>query len=179
MRLPLAATLALAGAGVLAYGVFSHNATLVAAQLTLDHLKCIYLVSPARAPGPEVGEQVEASAIQAPADAAMAAWERTYGWRAVLPGDSSGAGFNLVAIRRCLHGQGFVAHALYRRGDHLVSLFVFRGDVQTAGVLAIMGERAAVWSQDAQTYAVIGANSPDELNRLVALTRRSTTGPGL
>lgn len=178
-RLPLAATLALVSASVLAYGVFSRNATLVAAQLTLDHLKCRYLVSPSKAPGAEIGVQTEAGPVRPPDRESMAAWERAYGWRASLPDEAAGAGFELVALRRCLHGQGFVAHALYRRGDHLVSLFVFPSNVQAAGVLAIMGQRAALWSNGAHTYAAVGAATPDELERFVTLTKQSARRSGL
>lgn len=168
-RLPVAATLGLVCVGVLGYGVLARNATAMAAQLTLDHLHCVSFVRPGGVPGGEVGVQLAAGSPR-PSDGDVAAvWERTYGWRPALPESAAREGFTLVALRRCIHARGFVAHALYRRGDRLVSLYVFPGRVQPSGVLEIMGERASLWSHGAQSYAAIG--SAPELDRFVAVAR--------
>jgi anti-sigma factor RsiW len=168
-RLPLAATLALAGVVALGYGLVSRDSTAIAAQLTLDHLKCVRLVSGQAVPGRTADGESHAAERLA---AATAAWERTYGWRVTLPSERAHEqGFEFVTLRRCLHGQGYVAHALYRRGDHLLSLFVFPTSVQASGLLEIMGERASVWSNGAHTYAVIGTKGAAEIDQLSTLVR--------
>jgi anti-sigma factor RsiW len=160
-RAPLAAALAVLCGSVLAYGLFSRSTTVMAAQLTLDHLKCV-----------RFGSRPDVSGHDA-----MREWERAYGWRAPLPDVPAHEGFTLIGVRRCLHGQGLVAHALYRRGAHVVSLYVFPDNVQVSGVLEIMGERASLWSHGAHTYAAVGA--ADELDRFVSLARASLTAHAL
>ena len=59
-----------------------------------------------------------------------------------------------------------MAHALYRRGDQLVSLYIVPRDVPNEGVQEIMGERTAIWTQADRTYAVVGAGSQAELDAL-------------
>jgi anti-sigma factor RsiW len=168
-RLPLAATMTVACVGALGYGLVSRNSTAIAAQLALDHLKCARLVSGQMIPA-QMGEG-EGRAAERLA-AATAAWEQRYGWRVTLPSDTAREqGFEFVTLRRCLHGQGYLAHALYRRGDHLVSLFVFPTSVQASGLLEIMGERASVWSNGAHTYAVIGTRGAAEIDQLSTLVR--------
>ena len=46
LRLPVAATALIAVLGVVVYGLTSASSTVLAAQLALDHLKCVRLVSP-------------------------------------------------------------------------------------------------------------------------------------
>ena len=50
-----------------------------------------------------------------------------------------------------------VAHALYRHGGRLVSLFIFPGRRQPRRAnLEIMGQRELIWSQGGRSYAVVG-----------------------
>jgi anti-sigma factor RsiW len=177
VRLPVAATIGLVCVGVFGYGVLSRNAAAMAAQLTLDHLHCVSFVLPSGVPGREVGVQLAAGSAHPSDRDVEAVWERTYGWRPALPESAAREGFTLVALRRCVHARGFVAHALYRRGDRLISLYVFPGSVQPSGVLEIMGERASLWSHGAQSYAAIG--SAPELDRFVAVTRAAQAAPAL
>jgi anti-sigma factor RsiW len=158
-RVRLAASLALVLVGIVSYSVLARGGTALAAQLAVDHIKCVRLFGARPSTQPPV--------------AAAADWEQRHGWRVTLPAHAADQGFTFVTLRRCVHTGGTIAHALYRRGDHLVSFFIFPTNVQASGVLAIMGERASFWSQGGHTYAVVGAarDSAAELDRFVALAR--------
>lgn len=149
--------LILVAAGVFSYSVFSQRGTAFASQLATDHLRCMRLVSG-----------------QPPGDAAAqaAAWERSRGWAVTLPASSSTDDMQFVALRRCISPDGSVAHALYRHQGQLVSLFIAREGGRRQQVIEVMGQQACVWTQGSYSYAVIGAESPEEMARLVAWFRR-------
>ena len=67
--------------------------------------------------------------------------------------------------------RGLMAHALYRRDEHLLSLFTLPRDVHTQGLLEIMGQRATFWSAGAHTYAIVGAASQAAARRVPAIRR--------
>jgi anti-sigma factor (TIGR02949 family) len=149
--------LLLVAAGIFSYSAFSQRGTAFASQLAADHMRCMRLVS---------GQPPGDPAAQA------AAWERSRGWTVPLPASSSSDDMQFVALRRCISADGSVAHALYRHQGQLVSLFIARQGGRREQVLQVMGQQACMWTQGRYSYAVIGAESPEEMARLVAWFRR-------
>ena len=144
-RVPVAASALIATLGVLTYGLTSLSPGVLAAQLTLDHLKCARLVTP--------GTSVDASA-------ALAEWARRYDWRPPVLATPSSRRASLIGVRRCLYGHGHLAHLLYDVDGRTVSVFVmprrdYPADAPPAQH-AWLGQRAEVWAHGAQSFAVIG-----------------------
>jgi anti-sigma factor RsiW len=138
----LAATLMLAVAGVLVFGLVSGRGTALAAQLAEDHLRCLRAVS-----------------RRAPADSTQMAerWQKSRGWFVKVPGTSRKDDMEFIALRRCFHGdRQELAHALYRHKGRIVSLFIFPDDDSGRRAnLEIMGQREVIWSQGGRSYAVV------------------------
>src|SRR2546423_11835637 len=94
--LSVAAALIVMG-GVSLYGLTRLSPTVLAAQLTLDHLKCFAVDRPNTPVDANVTEQ---------------AFERDHGWSVHLPRVSI-AGLELVGVRQCFCAQGgATAHAM-------------------------------------------------------------------
>ncbi len=147
--LSLAAVLVLAVAAVAAYGLVGRTSTVLAAQLTLDHLKCFSFFEASAGPGDPA--RLEARLHQA------------YGWRLSIPPDSADGRLKLVGARRCITADGGIAHILYRYEGHPISLFVLPSTERPAGRVALFGYRARVWSRGGATYVMIaGQPAPDE-----------------
>lgn len=157
--LPMAATLLLAVGGVVGYGLLGRGGAALAGQLSLDHAKCIRIVGDRHAAGDP--------------QAMGAAWHERHGWPIRVPAPGPGERFTFLTLRHCLHSHGLMAHALYRRDDHLISLFVLPHAVPTTAELEIMGERASIWTANGRTYAVVGASTPAEYDEFVAMVQRS------
>lgn len=150
-----AAALLLAVVSVVAVGSLGGGRVL-AAQLTLDHLKCLLLADTSRA-----------------ADAARLAetWARDRGWHIRVPPSSPEARVTLAAMRRCLYGDGEMAHLIYERGGQPVSLFILPRPREAAPILAIMGHETIAWAAGDRTYAVVGKLTHDELAEVAGYLR--------
>jgi len=149
----LAATFLLAVAGVAVYGLMLNPSSAVAAQLTLDHLKCFTLF--------------EAPAGLAPADV-QAALKARHGIDMAVPDGPQSAGLTLVGGRRCLYLDGSLAHLLYRRGTVQVSLFVLPpGGKLSHTELEVLGHSAIAFTRDGRTWVVL-ARAPHEEMRQIA-----------
>jgi hypothetical protein len=61
-----------------------------------------------------------------------------------------------LAVRRCLYGDGFAAHVLYRVNGEPVSLFIMPGLARQAAELGVLGHDAMVWTQGDRTYMLLG-----------------------
>jgi anti-sigma factor RsiW len=155
----LAATLMLAIAGVLVFGLVSGRGTALAAQLAEDHLRCLRAVS-----------------RRAPADPAQMAerWRKSRGWFVKVPGSSQADDMEFIALRRCFHGdRQELAHALYRHKGRIVSLFIFPDDDgQRRANLEIMGQRELIWSQGGRSYAVVADGAAADVYALKAFFAR-------
>lgn len=138
--LALAATLVLAVAGALAYGVV-RPAEAAAAQLALDHIKCFALFDqPAALRVADVRDELR----------------RRYGWEVALPDEEHNGGLRLVGGRRCMYLDGSVAHILYKRGDEPVSLFLLPPDTKvTGGEVEVLGYSAVAFRRSGRTYVVL------------------------
>jgi anti-sigma factor (TIGR02949 family) len=155
----LAATLMLAVAGVLVFGLVSGRGTALAAQLAEDHLRCLRAVS-----------------RRAPADPAQMAerWQKSRGWFVKVPGSSRKDDMEFIALRRCFHGdRQELAHALYRHKGRIVSLFIFPDDDSGRRAnLEIMGQRELIWSQGGRNYAVVADGDAADVHVLKAFFSR-------
>jgi len=138
-----AAALVVMAVGTAATVVFTpRSSVLLAAQLALDHIKCFVIDGDA---GVE-----PISAAQAEATIA-----REYGWSFAVPDTSAAKGLDLVAVRRCLYGDGFAAHLLYRLEGEPVSLFVMPGLERPSDELHVLGHEELVWNDGSKTYMLV------------------------
>ena len=141
-RWSVAAALVLAVAGVFAVGGLGES-RLFAAQLALDHYKCLLIDHGHEGVAPEA---IEAS------------WKEERGWSLVVPPSQPALGLSLLGIRRCLTGEGEMAHLLYEAGGRRVSLFIVPSTVDGAAAdLPIMGVETKSWTHDGRTYTLVGA----------------------
>ena len=113
----LAATLVLAVAGAAFYGLVVNPSKAVAAQLTLDHLKCFTLF--------------EEPAGLAPAEV-QAVLKARHGIDIVLPAGQEASGLTLVGGRRCLYLDGSVASPVSKgRGPGLAVCASHGGEAES------------------------------------------------
>jgi anti-sigma factor RsiW len=144
--------LAAAAAVVLAVGgtivwTTNRSSVVLAAQLTLDHIKCFMIDG-------------DDHAGHFTAEAAEARMEEAFGWSVPIPPPAAPADVHLVAVRRCLYGDGMVAHVLYRVHGAPVSLFVMPGRAAAPVDLSAFGRHAEVRTQGDVTYVLV---APDGL----------------
>ncbi|MFB3853030.1 MAG: zf-HC2 domain-containing protein [Vicinamibacterales bacterium] len=154
---PLAAAASLLLGVAAIYATRATTASL-AAQLTLDHVKCFTLFSE---PVTRVDPETVSRSL-----------ESAYGLRVDVPAGLDEEGLRLLGARRCLTADGRVAHVLYRHDGHNVSLFVIPGYEWKAGARSLMGHETIVWSANGNGYAVVGAQPAGELRRAAYLLQR-------
>jgi anti-sigma factor RsiW len=157
-RVPLAAaaSLLVALTGIAAAGLLAPSGTLLAAQLTLDHLKCTWLTHGDTGPDPV---------------AAAHAWREQYGWDISVPPSSTAPQLRLVGVRRCLFSDGAMAHLVYEHAGQSVSVFILPTARAASPETAIMGHEMVTWSHDGRTYAVVADLARDEMARVGAFLR--------
>lgn len=96
-----AAALVVLAVGAVALPIVTERSTVVlAAQMALDHLKCFTID----------GHVHDEPITEADAEAELL---REYGWQLDVPPTLGPEGGRLVAVRRCLYGDGRAAHLLY------------------------------------------------------------------
>lgn len=161
-RMPMAATAALTLLVVGLYGVTGASTTMLAAQLALDHVKCVQIVrdgEPAGLDPHQVGHE----------------WHEHYAWTPRIPDVPAETATRLISVRRCLYGHGHLAHLLYNVNGRVVSLFVMpRADypVDDVGALREMfGQQARLWASGDQTYALVSDADAEGLERLAEAFR--------
>jgi hypothetical protein len=137
----LAAGLALFALSALFSFATHRSTTLLAAQLTVDHLKCFGLL------GPEI-VAAEPSEIEA------VLFER-FGWRLQLPGSSEDGTVELLGARRCLYADGTLPHVMYRAHGQDVSLYMLNGPDTAPVDVVTLGHRSHIWSRDGLTFVVV------------------------
>lgn len=139
--LAAAAALVLAVSGAFYWGT-GQSSVLLAAQLTLDHLKCFMIDG-------------DDHTLPMTADVAQVRLHELHGLNVRLPAPSEKRGARLVGVRSCLYGEGFVAHVLYRVQGEAVSMFVLPGHDASAVDIAAFGRHAEVRSQGGVTYVIV------------------------
>lgn len=131
----------------------------LAAQLALDHLKCF---------------TIEGDADGTPIAKAQA--ERTlkeeYDFEVSVPAPLPDQHLELMAVRRCLYGDGRAAHLMYRLNGEPVSLFVIPGVTHPAEELSLFGHDQVVWTAGDRTYMLIArGGTRADLNRVASHLR--------
>lgn len=154
----LAASLAAAAALLLSlfwFGTTNAGTPVLAAQLTLDHVKCFKLNS----------QRVTGS------PAALAEyWRDQYGWPISIP-SAPERDVHLAGVRRCSSSDGQTAHIMYKYNGRPVSLFVARHSTdraRTARTVYVFGEHAVIWSTTDRTYVLVGDEPREEMEVLAA-----------
>ena len=61
----------------------------------------------------------------------------------------------LMAVRRCLYGDGRAAHLMYRLNGEPVSLFIVPGLTRPAAELSLFGHDQLVWTGGDRTYVLV------------------------
>ena len=162
----LAASLVLAGGLFLLFGWGSTVET-YAAQLAADHLKCF---------------QFPPSATIGDVAAIGQAWQAANGWPLKVAPGAKNERLELVGMRRCGSTKGRVAHLMYRWRGEPLSVFVLNdtlehapsesGGAHTFESVSRFGERAIIWSNKGQTYALVARGQNPELLQLATYVRR-------
>jgi anti-sigma factor RsiW len=148
-----AAVMIVAGLALFSFATRQFD-TVLAAQLTLDHVKCF------RAFAPSHLEQVNATQIEDQLEA-------DYGWDVHIPPSSPENGVELIGARRCLYADGAVPHVMYRVGGQDVSLYMLEGVQRRPAELLTWGHNARVWSRGATTYVLVSSPGSQDLTRAV------------
>lgn len=120
----------------------TRSTVLLAAQLALDHLKCFVID----------GDGAAATITKADAEATLA---REYDFALTVPDPGATGGMRLIAVRRCLYGDGRAAHLLYLLDGAPVSLFIIPGLNRPAAELSLLDHDQIVWNDGDNTYMLV------------------------
>lgn len=135
------------------------STTVLAAQLALDHLKCFTIEGDADGE-PIAKEQAEATLKQ------------EFDLIVAVPPSLAAEKLELMAVRRCLYGDGRAAHLMYRLNGEPVSLFIVPGLTRPAAELSLFGHEQVVWTQGDRTYMLVArGGSRNELSRVASYLR--------
>jgi anti-sigma factor RsiW len=157
-----AAALVVLAISAVALPVVTGRSTVVlAAQLALDHLKC-FTIEPH-----DHGESVTVAEAEAEL-------KREYGWDLPVPATAGAEDGRLVAVRRCLYGDGRAAHLLYTVGGQPVSLFILPDVQRPAAELSLLGQDEVIWSHAGRTYMLVGASGTGDRLQAMASTLRNS-----
>jgi anti-sigma factor RsiW len=148
----LAATLTLVVGGTSLYEVTDRSATVMAAELTADHIKCF-----------GVNRLLDTHDSAATVERSIGS---TFGLRVALPDHPQQAGLELVGERPCLYGEGRVAHIMYRHNGHPVSLFMLPKTTRPDSLVEVMGHEAAIWSSGDRTFVLIAREPRGEVEQM-------------
>lgn len=147
-----AAVVVIAG-GVSVYGVTRLSPTVLAAQLTLDHMKCFAL---------------HASTLPVDAGATEDQFAERYGWRLHVLTAPASDGLQLVGVRRCFCGEGPAVHVMYRHHGEPVSLYVLPHATGSSAMMEVFGHEAVIWTKQDTTFVLLGKEAPASLRQLAA-----------
>lgn len=137
--LSMAAALLIVVGGVLLYALTGLSPTVLAAQLTLDHVACFAVH--------DTGSPVDLRATEL-------RYAQEYGGDIRLPRVAM-AGLQLVGLRRCFCGEGVAAHAMYRLNGRPVSLYVIPDASRDRASTDVFGHDAVIWSKGTATYVLL------------------------
>ncbi len=156
--LALAATLVVALAGVVVYRFTAAPISLMAAELTTDHVKCFMLHGhPERPPTASEVEEV---------------LEQMFAWDATLPDAPERAGLELLGARPCFYAEGRVAHIMYRYEGRPVSVFMLPNRERAADLFEVVGgHRALAWTTAGRTFMLVAHEPPAEMERIARFVR--------
>jgi hypothetical protein len=141
-------------------GATDAGTPVLAAQLTLDHVKCFKFSS----------QRVTGSP-----SALAAYWRERYGWPIDVPAGGDDEALRLSGVRRCGSSDGQTAHIMYTYKGRPLSLFVARSDPEhprTPRSLHMFGDEAVIWSAGDRTYVLVGDEPRGEMEMLAAAFKK-------
>jgi len=153
----LAASLVLLVAGAFLYQATLHSSRVLAAELTADHLKCFTANS-------ILGTHDRPAAVESSMLSA-------FGWQLHLPAEFDASGYELVGARRCLYGEGKIAHLMYRDEGRPVSIFMLPSSVREEELVEVLGHEAAIWSSGDRTFVLVTRGSRAEVEKMATFVK--------
>jgi anti-sigma factor RsiW len=155
----LAASLTLVVGGAFVYQATDSSATVLAAELTADHVKCFTMNS--------------ALGTRQPPAAVESSMASSFGWRMHLPEDPARAGLELVGARPCLYAEGKIAHIMYRHEGRPVSLFMLPNTARTTQLVKVLGHEAAIWCVGNRTFVLLAREPRPDVERMASFVQAS------
>jgi anti-sigma factor RsiW len=135
------------------------SATVLAAQLVADHVKCFFTAADRGSLDPvQVGDRLKSQ----------------YGFDVPVPASSPAIGLRLVGARRCLSSDGRTAHLLYSWRGASISLYVIPDDNRPATAVHVMGHDERIWSRHNRTYVFVSQETAGDLSPVVDYLQRAT-----
>lgn len=128
--------------------------TVLAAQLTADHAKCLRLFANNESPDADA-RKVEQML------------QDDYGWDLHVPPSSAAYGIRLKGARRCLYAGGRVPHVMYVAGGHDMSLYVLDGVTRRTAGLVSFGHRSQIWATGRRTFVLVWPDTTDDVTAAV------------
>jgi anti-sigma factor RsiW len=159
-RRTAAAAALVAACTVSVMAIFTQSsATVLAAQLAADHVKCFFASTDRGTLDPaQVGDHLRTR----------------YGFDVPVPASSPAIGLRLVGARRCLSGDGRTAHLLYSWNGESISLYVIPDDNRPSADVHVMGHDERIWSRHNRTYVLVSAETARDLTPVVGYLERAT-----
>ena len=155
----LAASLVMLVGGAFVYQATDSSAIVMAAELAADHVKCF-------AANQVLGTHQEPAEV-----------ERTmlssFNWRLHLPPEVTDAGLELVGARRCLYGEGKIAHIMYRQQGRPVSVFMLPRSARHEEFVEVLGHEAAIWSEGDRTFVLVSSAPRTVVQEMASVVRAS------
>jgi hypothetical protein len=142
-------------AGAFVFEATGRSTRVLAAELTADHMKCFRVIDSGL--GAHQGPQTVESSMAS-----------SFGWQMRLPEHADRAGLELVGARRCVYGQGVVAHIMYRHNGNPVSIFMLPKRARPEELIEVMGHQAAIWSVGDRTFVLIAREPRAEVERMTS-----------
>ena len=155
----LAASLVVIVGGAFVYQMTAISPTVLAAELTADHVKCFALNA-------VLGTHQTPSAVES-------AMLGGFGWNAHLPQNPAQAGLELVGSRPCLYGEGTIAHVMYRHEGRPVSLFMLPKTVRAEQFVEVLGHEAKIWCVGNRTLVLVAREPRKDVERLAEYVQAS------
>lgn len=157
MPLAAAAALALVVGGTFLYQATARSATVLAAELAADHIKCFALNAMLRTH--DAPEAVESAML------------RGFDWRLALA--ATAPGLDVVGSRACVYGEGQMAHLMFQHDGRPVSLFMLPRRQRPQELVHVLGHEAAIWSLQDRTFVLVAREERHDMERLTALVQAS------
>jgi anti-sigma factor RsiW len=155
----VAAILIVATAIALLKVATARSNTVLAAELTADHIKCFGLFASGSTKGADP-KTVEAML------------RARYGWDVHLPPSSDAEGLRLDGARKCVYADGPIPHVMYQAHGQDVSLFILEGVNRPSGDVSTLGHRARIWTRGRNTYVLVSSAAAGTLTDVVGYVQR-------
>jgi|CXWL01.1.fsa_nt_gi anti-sigma factor RsiW len=155
----LAAVLIVVTAGALFRVATERSTTVLAAELTADHVKCFRLFAS--------GTMKSADPV-----ALESMFRARYGWDVRVPPSSDADGLRLDGARKCTYAEGPIPHVMYQAHGQNVSLFILEGVSRASADVTTFGHRARIWSRGRTTYVLVSSAAAGTLSDVVGYVQR-------